>query len=242
MLHLSHSHCCKYWHWHNLGQIYYTSCAFSHSSCVQDGNCDVHHYSNWKEKGSRTNREIPCYSTLKQREDACYLSQKTSGSPDAWMKRAIPKCFTNNTCEEMSGMQYIYSPTCLCVCKLTLMSSAVKPKLVFLLVFFLLNFMSSKRNPGILFGWLSGFCFTKAVDKDQKSKILIHINANLMQIWCNCAPPFQPAPCPRNTSSYPKASGCSLHLGTWSAGQCITEHTRRICCKRRCPPRQFPPC
>lgn len=33
-------------------------------------------------KGSKHKQEIPCHPTLKQREDAQYLNQETSGSPD----------------------------------------------------------------------------------------------------------------------------------------------------------------
>lgn len=33
--------------------------------------------------------------------------------------------------------------------------------------------------------------------------LLMHVGASLVQMWCSGAPPFKPAPCPRNTSSSP---------------------------------------
>lgn len=85
--------------------------------------------------------------------------------------------------------------------------SAAKPKPFYFKCGVLLNFMPSPKNPRILFRWLSRFCFTKAVAKEQNF-LLIHIDASLMQIRCSCAP----TPCSRDTGSYPKAYVCSYTL------------------------------
>lgn len=44
--------------------------------------------------------------------------------------------------------------------------------------------------------------------------LLMHVSASLVQMWCSGAPPFEPAPCPRNTSSSPNPHLQSAALGT----------------------------
>lgn len=223
MLGFSRPCCCKYWH--NLGQTYHPSCVSSRAPCVQDGNRDAQHYGGvGRKKAAAQTGEILCYPTLKWREDAQCLNQETSGSPDTWMKRAIPKCLIKNTCEEMSAVQDIYSLVRLCVCKLTCTSLYIfqqRSPNCSILTSFLLNFMPPKKKSRDFVWVVVLLLLYKGYGQrlEEQNILLIYINASLMQIWCNRAPPFQlhvletPAPTRKPVSA---VTGSAGYLHYWA--------------------------
>ena len=91
--------------------------------------------------------------------------------------------------------------------------SAAKPRLFYLnfVVVVVVKFYAIQKKSRDFVSVVVQLLLYKGYGQRLKEQniLLIYINANLMQIWCSCAPLFQPTPCSRNTSSYLKACVCS---------------------------------
>lgn len=141
----------------------------------------------------------------------------------------------------MSRVWDIYSLVHFCVCKLrcTCMNLYIfqqgSPNCSVLFVCLFVRFYAiQKKTQGFCLGGCPAFALQTRGQRLKKQNILLtHSNANLMQIWCSCVPPFQPTLETPAPTWKPVSAVTPWNRQRWIV--CITKHTRRIYCKMRCP-------